>query len=227
MIRPVQMSKHPTSPKIWTPGSEALKLGVIRHFYTQDLEADSSVAQALEDSLAVFESLGASVQEITTQPLAAFADCNRIILESEAYAIHEHWLKSRPEDYAALTRERLLVGAFHRAVDYVQATRMRRKLSADLDWAMHGFDVVVTVSSMDPPCLIDDEQAIARSYARQARTPFNVTGQPAIAIPCGFTETGLPLSIQIAGRLFDEATVYRVAQAYEQATSWKERRPPP
>ena len=146
-------------------------------------------------------------------------------MESEAYAIHQHWLKTRPQDYAALTRERLLVGAFHRAVDYVQATRMRSKLTADLNQAMREVEAIVTVSSMDPVCRIDDETAIANSYARQARTPFNVTGLPAISIPCGFSEDGLPLSIQIAGRAFDEMTVYRIAHAYEQATTWKDRHP--
>ena len=207
-------------------GVKGVKLGVIRHFHTRDLDADPAVTQALETALDVLESLGARIREVHTQPLGAFADCNRIILESEAYAVHEHWLKTRPQDYAALTRERLLVGAFHHAVDYVQATRMRRKLATDLEQAMCEVDAIVTVSSMDPPCLIDDQQAIARSYPRQARTPFNVTGQPAIAIPCGFTESGLPLSMQIAGRAFDEVTVYRVAYAYEQATPWKDRHPP-
>lgn len=206
-------------------GVDGATLGVIRHFHTRDLEADPDVSRALEDALGVLTSLGAEVREIETHPLREFADCNRIILESEAYAIHEHWLKTRPMDYAALTRERLLVGAFHRAVDYVQATRMRRKLTADVEQAMHGLDAIVVVSSLDPPCRIDDPDAIAKSYARQARTPFNVTGQPSIAIPCGFTDAGLPLSIQIAGRPFDEATVYRIAQAYEQATDWKDRHP--
>ena len=207
-------------------GVKGMKIGVIRHFYTRDLEADPVMIQALEDALTVFESLGAEVADIETKPLREFADCNRIILESEAYAIHEHWLKTRPQDYAALTRERLLVGAFHRAVDYVQATRMRRKLADDLAHAMRKVDVIVTVSNMDPPCRIDDSQAIASSYTRQARTPFNVTGQPAIALPIGFTKTGLPLSMQIAGRVFDEAGVYRFAQAYENATTWKDRRAP-
>ena len=206
-------------------GVDGTTIGVIRHFHTRDLEADPGVSQSLEDALEVLASLGAEVREIETHPLREFADCNRIILESEAYAIHEHWLKTRPMDYAALTRERLLVGAFHRAVDYVQATRMRRKLTADVEQAMDGLDAIVVVSSLDPPCRIDDPDAIAKSYARQARTPFNVTGQPAIAIPCGFTDTGLPLSIQIAGRPFDEAAVYRIAQAYEQATDWKDRHP--
>ena len=207
-------------------GVQGLKLGVIRHFYTRDLEADPRVSSALEAAVECLASLGAIVQEIETRPLATFADCNRIVLESEAYAIHQEWLKTRPGDYAELTRRRLLVGAFYRAVDYVQATRTRRMLTAELNAAMTGVDVLITTSSMDPPCRIDDAEAVARTYPRQARTPFNVTGQPALVMPCGFTEDGLPLSLQIAGKAFDEATVYRVAHAYEQATPWKDRHPP-
>ena len=117
------------------------------------------------------------------------------------------------------------MGAFHRAVDYVQAIRMRSKLTAQLNHAMREVDAIITVSSMDPVCLIDDKDAISNSYSRQARTPFNVTGLPAISIPCGFCGNALPLSIQIAGRAFDEITVYRFANAYEKATSWKDHHP--
>ena len=79
---------------------------------------------------------------------------------------------------------------------------------------------------MDPPCRIDDAEACARLYPRQARQPFNVTGQPAIAIPAGFTREGLPLSLQLIGHPFGEAMIYRVARAYERATGWTEQRPP-
>ena len=79
---------------------------------------------------------------------------------------------------------------------------------------------------MDPTCRIDDAEACARAYPRQARQPFNVTGQPAIAIPAGFTRDGLPLSLQLVGHPFQEAMVYRIAQAYERATGWtKSTRP--
>ena len=71
----------------------------------------------------------------------------------------------------------------------------------------------------------DDDEAIARSYPRQARRPFNVTGNPALVLPTGFSSSGLPLSMQIVAKPFDEATVYRVAHAYEQASPWKDRHP--
>ena len=91
---------------------------------------------------------------------------------------------------------------------------------------MRDFDVAVTVSSMDPPARIEDATELARTYPRQARAPFNAIGCPALVLPVGFTESGLPLSMQIVGRAFDELTVYRAAHAYEQATGWTARRPP-
>ena len=85
---------------------------------------------------------------------------------------------------------------------------------------------MITASSLDPTCRIDDPEAVARTYPRQVRQPFNVTGQPALAMPAGFTADGLPLSIQLIGHPFDEAMIYRVAAAYEEATRWCDRRPP-
>jgi aspartyl-tRNA(Asn)/glutamyl-tRNA(Gln) amidotransferase subunit A len=86
-------------------------------------------------------------------------------------------------------------------------------------------DVAVTASSLDPPCRIDDDEAIERTYGRQARAPFNVTGGPALSVPVGFTKSGLPLAMQIVGRPFSEALIYRVAHAYERAAGWVERHP--
>ena len=89
--------------------------------------------------------------------------------------------------------------------------------------------VLVTASNMDPAVPIDDETKLKRSYPRQARAPFNLTGHPALSLPIGFTsevtEPALPLSMQIVGRHFDEAAIYQVAAAYEQATPWKDRHP--
>jgi aspartyl-tRNA(Asn)/glutamyl-tRNA(Gln) amidotransferase subunit A len=91
---------------------------------------------------------------------------------------------------------------------------------------MEDFDVAITASSMDPACEIEDAEATERTYGRQARAPFNVLGAPALAVPTGFSSSGLPLSMQIVGKPFDEAVIYQVAHAYEQATDWTERRPP-
>ena len=207
-------------------GVQGLRVGVIRHFYTRDMEAQPDVTQAVEDAVELLGGLGAQVSEMQLEPLDVYASCNRTILLSEAYAVHERWLKERPSDYGASLRQRLLPGAFIRAVDYVQATRLRRRLMHQFDDAMRDFDVAITVSSMDPPGRIEDATEMARTYPRQARVPFNVIGCPALVLPVGFTESGLPLSMQIVGRAFDESTVYRAAHAYEQATDWTARRPP-
>ena len=117
-------------------------------------------------------------------------------------------------------------GATFTAADYIDALRMRQRLIAQTLAVFEGIDIALTSSSMDPPCPLDDTEAVARNYPRQSRQPFNVTGQPAIAMPAGFTDDGLPLSLQLIGRPFEETMVYRVAAAYEDATGWTQRVPP-
>jgi aspartyl-tRNA(Asn)/glutamyl-tRNA(Gln) amidotransferase subunit A len=206
-------------------GVKGLRIGVVRHFYTRDLEANAEMMGGIEAALKVLNELGAEVREVETAPLADYNNCNRTILSSEAYAIHEKWLRERPQDYGALARERLLAGAFVRAADYINATRIRRKLTARFNALFSEVDVVITASSLDPACRIDDARALESTYARQARAPFNVTGNPALSVPVGFSKAGLPLGMQIVGKPFDEARIYRVAHAYEQATDWQERHP--
>ena len=207
-------------------GVEGLRIGHVRHFYTTDMEAEPDMAAAIDDAAERFAALGAVVEEVELGPLSDYAGVNRVILTSEAYAVHEQWLKQRPGDYAHFTRERLLPGAFMRAADYIQALRHRERMKNAYAELMRDYDVLLTASSMQTACAIDDVEAIERTYARQARTPFNVVGGPALVVPAGFAQDGLPLSIQIAGRAFDEATVYRVGHALEQATEWRHRHPP-
>ncbi len=206
-------------------GAEGLRVGVIRHFYTCDMQADPEMAAGIEAAVKKLADLGAKVGEVETAPLGEYIACNRIIMTVEAYAIHEKWLRERPQDYGALARERLMAGAFVRAADYVNATRLRRKLADAFHALFADIDVAVTASSLDPACRIDDPQAIERTYARHARAPFNLTGGPALSVPVGFSKAGLPLAMQIVGKPFSEAMIYRVAHAYEQATKWTERHP--
>ena len=207
-------------------GVKGLRIGVIRHFYTRDMEADPEMTAGIEAALRKLADLGAEVREIETAPLSEWVACNRTILTSEAFAIHEKWMRDRPEDYGALARERLMAGAFVRAADYVNATRLRRTMTDRFHALFSGIDVAVTASSMDAACRIDDPKAIEHTYARQARAPFNVTGSPALSVPVGFSEAGLPLSMQIVGKPFSEALIYRVAHAFEQATQWVKQHPP-
>jgi aspartyl-tRNA(Asn)/glutamyl-tRNA(Gln) amidotransferase subunit A len=207
-------------------GAKGLKLGLVRHFYTTDMQAHPEQVQAIERVGEILRELGAEVREIRLEPLEDYAACTRLIIRCEAYAIHRRWLAERPGDYGELARQRILDGAAVSAADYIDALRMRARLTRRTLDAFSGIDAALTVSNMDPTFPIDDAEASLRAYPRQARQPFNVTGQPAIAIPAGFTKNGLPLSLQLIGHPFHEAMVYRIAQAYERATAWTERHPP-
>ena len=207
-------------------GVQGLRIGVIRHFYTRDVAGDPEQVEALDAAVKLLAERGAEISEITLPALQDFGACGQIILAAEAYAVHEQWLKQRPEDYGARARERLLAGAALRAVDYLQAVRWRLQLRDRVAAEFANINLAITASSMDPACRIDDDEALASNYWRQARMPFNVTGQPGLVIPAGFTVSGLPLSLQLIGHPFGETMLYRVAQFYEEATGWTKCHPP-
>ncbi|HZB91989.1 MAG TPA: amidase [Stellaceae bacterium] len=206
-------------------GVKGLRIGVIRQFYTSDLAGDPEMVAAVEEAARWFAEAGATLSEIRLPPLQDLSACGQVIMCAEAYAVHERWLKERPQDYGARGRERLLAGAGVRAADYLQAVRWRRRLRDAAAAAFVGIDLALTVSSHDPACRIDDDAALGATYGRQARMAFNVTGQPALVIPAGFARNGLPLSVQLVGRPFAEAVLYRAAAAYEAATRWTDRHP--
>ena len=112
------------------------------------------------------------------------------------------------------------------AGDYVGAQRRRLQMIAAVEDVFRDCDVLVCASSMDTASRIEDAGETGRTYPRQARTPFNVTGHPALAMMAGLSSNGLPLSVQFVGRYFDDATVLRVAAAYERGTGWHKQRPP-
>jgi aspartyl-tRNA(Asn)/glutamyl-tRNA(Gln) amidotransferase subunit A len=207
-------------------GVRDLRIGFIRHFHEKDMPAHPEVTAALEDVARVLAAEGAEVRDVTLPSLTEFAGINRVILCSEAWSIHAPWLRARPGDYGKLARRRLLPGAFMTAGDYVGAQRRRLELIAAVEDALRDVDVLLCASSMDPASRLDDPEETARTYPRQARAPFNVTGHPALAMMAGLSGDGLPLSLQLVGRYFDDATVLRVAAAYERATGWHRKRPP-
>jgi aspartyl-tRNA(Asn)/glutamyl-tRNA(Gln) amidotransferase subunit A len=207
-------------------GVKGLRIGFVRHFHETDLPAHPDVTAALEDVARVLEVEGALVETVTLPKLSEFAAINRVILCSEAWSIHAPWLRSRPGDYGALARRRLLPGAFMSAGDYVGAQRRRAELIAAVNDKLRDYDVLMCASSMDPASEIEDAAETARTYARQARTPFNITGHPALAMMSGLSGNGLPVSVQFAGRYFEDATVLRVAAAYEKAAGWYKKHPP-
>jgi aspartyl-tRNA(Asn)/glutamyl-tRNA(Gln) amidotransferase subunit A len=206
-------------------GVKGLRIGVIAHFYTEDMVGSPEQVAAIGDAADVLRRLGAEVRPVRLSSLQRYADCGRTIHFAEAYAVHERDLQQHPDGYAAITRSKLLPGAFIPASDYVKAQQFRRLLCAEFAALMKDYDAVITLSSLDLPCRIDDPETIAKTYERQCRIPFNVTGTPAISVPTGFTAARLPLAMQIAGAAFAEPMVYRVAHAYCEATGFADRRP--
>jgi aspartyl-tRNA(Asn)/glutamyl-tRNA(Gln) amidotransferase subunit A len=176
-------------------GIAGLRIGLVRRFHERDIpDPDPAVGAALERAATALEEAGARVVPVDLPPLSDFAAANRAILTAEAFAIHGPGLRTCPEAYGALSRRRMLVGAFLTAEDLLAAHRRRRELTAAVDAAFEEVDLLLTANNMDPPCRIDDEAAMARNYGRQARTPFNLTGHPALALPCGLFADGLSVS---------------------------------
>jgi aspartyl-tRNA(Asn)/glutamyl-tRNA(Gln) amidotransferase subunit A len=196
-------------------GIAGLRIGFVRAFHETDMVADPDVGAALEHAADRLASAGARVETVTLPKLQEYSAVNRTILAAEAWAIHSPWLRERPQDYAAKTRRRIMVGAFLTAEDYLAAQRRRGKLVAAIDAAFDGCDVLLTANALDPACRIDDAEALARNYPRQGRTPFNLSGHPAISLPTGLSRSGMPLSAQLVGRRGDEATLLRVAAEFE------------
>ena len=207
-------------------GVRGLRIGFVRHFHETDMPAHPEVTAGLEDVARILQAEGAEVRTVTLPSLNEFSGINRVILCSEAWSIHAPWLRDRPGEYGQLSRRRLLPGAFMTAGDYVGAQRRRLELIAAVEDALREYDVLLCASSMDPSSRMDDPEETARTYPRQARSPFNVTGHPALAMMAGLSSGGLPVSVQFVGRYFDDATVLRVAAAYERATPWHKKRPP-
>jgi aspartyl-tRNA(Asn)/glutamyl-tRNA(Gln) amidotransferase subunit A len=198
-------------------GVRGLRIGYVRHFHTHDMPADAEVAAGLDRVAGTLAAEGAELREVRLPGLEEFAAVNRVIFSSEAWAVHAPWLRARPGEYGRLARRRLMAGAFYQAGDYVAAQRRRLHLIAQVEAVLREVDVLLCASSMEPACRIEDAEAVALSYPRHARTPFNVTGHPALAMMAGLSSDRLPVSVQFAGRYFDEATVLRVARAWERA----------
>ncbi len=169
--------------------------------------------------------LGCVVRDVQLPPLADWMASGFLILLAEAFALHEHWLRTRPERYGAAFRDAMMLGATISSADYLQAVRRRAELVAAMTEVMKDCDLLVSaVQPGEAPRL----EAVRKwglferpSYA----LPFNLTGQPALSLCCGFGDEGLPLAIQLAARPFDELTLLRVGHAYETATTWRDRRP--
>jgi len=202
-----------------------LRIGVIRHLHEDDCPVSAEVAAALDAAFGVLRSLGASLGEVRLRPAQDYYDVKVTIAESELLAVHEPALRTRPGDFGEDFLGRVLPAVLIGARDYVQAQRERRRILAEMAPVWADYDVLVTATAGGPAPRLDAWRTIEFWRRPSLTTPFNVTGGPALAQCIGFSAAGLPLSMQLVGPAFAEATVLRVAHAYEQATDWRARRP--
>ncbi len=209
-----------------------LRVGVVENYFFQgiDAEMEAGVRRAV-DAIA---QLGARVSEVPVPDPQTMSDVTNIVSRSEASTIHARLLRERPDEIQPVVRSRLELGMQISAHDYLQALRLRARLTrAFIAQVFAEVDVLMAPVIPEPaPALAHATVGpVAELVARQGRfsrltRPFNGLGLPALSVPCGFSSAGLPLAFQIVGRPFDEGTVLRLGDAYQQATDWHTRRPP-
>jgi len=204
-------------------GVEGARIGVARRFFFDD--CDPEVAAAVDAATLILEDQGARVEEIVLADMDAAYAAGVITIGSEAAAYHAHDLRERPELFSPELRAAFELGSFYKAADYVQAQRLRGHLIEQVSRDMVGFDAVVTPTAPLPSTPIAENPPEHAMLRPRNTMPFNALGLPAISVPCGFTAAGLPIGLQIVGHAFEEATILRIAAAYEAATDWS-RIPP-
>jgi aspartyl-tRNA(Asn)/glutamyl-tRNA(Gln) amidotransferase subunit A len=216
-------------------GIKGCKIGVIHHFHETDHKVSDGTQRGITAAIATLRDLGAEIREVRLSPLQDWAACGTLISMTERAAAYEEWARTRLGEFGERVRSRLMLGAFVTGVDYVQAVRRRRELRAELKAAMADLDVVLTASQPNEAPKIDAVPKWDTFQQPSFTMPFNVAGYPAISICSGFGPTdqvrgpeahgGLPVAIQLVGKPFQEATVLRIADAFEKATPFRDRRP--
>lgn len=201
-----------------------IRVGVVRHFWEEDLPASDEVCRAMDDAIEVLIKLGARIEAARMRPLQDYYDVRIVIAETELFCIHRKNLVRRSRDFGADFLRRTLAGCLFQASDYVQAQRERRVMLKEVEPLYQKYDVLLTACAGPAPRL-DQYQNIDFWRKPNMYAVFNVTAGPALSVCNGFSRNGLPLGMQIAGRPFDEETVLRVGHAYEMATTWRAARP--
>ncbi|HLJ11197.1 MAG TPA: amidase, partial [Planctomycetaceae bacterium] len=207
-----------------------LRVGIMHRWFFEAL--DPEIAAAVSAGLEKLAGLGARRVEIDLPHLEEALGAHRAIIFSEASSFHRRFLAERPQDYADDIRTLLLAGLFLPAVDYLHAQRARRIVRREWAKAFENIDVFVTPttpvtatkfgqSTADVP---GGPKPLVRAYL-DLTLPFNLTGYPAISIPCGVSKAGLPIGMQLVGRPFSENILLRVAHQFQQETQWHRAQP--
>lgn len=231
-------AKDPTSSQRLVPdytrrlkeSVRGLRLGIPENFFFEHVH--SEILSAVRAAIGVMERQGARVVPIKLPHFEHSSAAAAQISLVEAASYHEHNLRRRPQDYGDDVRLRLYVASSFLATDYVKSERVRTLLQQVTTAAFEQADVIVTptLPAFPPPIKEyfvqsgDMREHVIDAFIR-FNNPFNLTGLPAISVPCGFGSSNLPIGLQIVGKPFDEATVLRLAHAYQTSTDFHKKRP--
>ncbi len=213
-------------------GVKGLRIGIPETYFYDEI--DPAIETLVRDSLGVLEMLGALLVPVKIpDSIAATNALCGLITTTEGAALHQDWLKNRWDDYGEQTRNRFSPGLLMPAVQYLEALNGRAKILADFSEAVFSHVDVLHTPVIPIPIPTSAESGNVQSAAFFALTnligrctrPVNYMGLPGLNVPCGFTGPDLPVSFQLIGKPFDEKTLYRAGQAYEQATDWTTRSP--
>jgi aspartyl-tRNA(Asn)/glutamyl-tRNA(Gln) amidotransferase subunit A len=224
--------EDPGSANVAPPDFEAaltgdvkgLVIGVPWRWLEEEVPLTPPTRAAFDAALGVYKALGAEVREVSLPPMQYYEDAKKVIAIAELFTIHQEDLRTRPHLFGASLRSRIIAGGLVRAESYVQAMRARTDLARAMQAVMATVDVLMLPTAEPAGKLAPPEPGWLFTKSGLT-TAFNVGGNPALSICSGFAENGLPFSLQIVGKLFDDANVLRVGDAYEKATPWRERRP--
>jgi aspartyl-tRNA(Asn)/glutamyl-tRNA(Gln) amidotransferase subunit A len=203
---------------------KGMKIGVLRHYWEEESPAHEDLRSAMDEAIKVFRSLGAKVEDCRSRPMMDSLDVKIIIAETEMFSIQYKDLVARPEAYGRDFLGRALPACLFQSADYVAASREHRRIVLESRKLYEKYDVLLT-AGFGPAPRLDAYKTLNFWQRSNVFTPSNVTAGPALELCNGFSRAGLPLGMQLIGRPFDEATVLRAGHAYEQATSWRMRRP--
>jgi aspartyl-tRNA(Asn)/glutamyl-tRNA(Gln) amidotransferase subunit A len=188
--------------------------------------ADSQVLSAVHETIQLFESLGCKVQEVNVDWLREAALANKTMTQSDGAAVHRDRLREHPEMFGEDIRRRLEEGAKTTSTEYILARRTQAEVKKRFEQFFESCDFLITPTTPIAAPTIEGHDAVEQAGRLTRFTaPFNLTGLPALSLPCGFTKDGLPIGLQIVSRAWADAKVLNVGYAFEQATEWHNRLP--
>ena len=211
-------------------GVRGLRIGVVSGRFMSrfalDEQPSPDVAAAIRQAAAVLGGEGARIEDAELPRSDELRSAQRVVIGTEAGAYHRERLVAHREAYGKDVAERIDLGLANSGAEYAMARRTRDELRRAYADALGEWDAILLPTTPTTAPLRDGQDAISAAAKLTAYTsPFNLTGLPAISIPCGFDATGLPIGLQLVAGPWNEARLLRVARTYERATSWSERRP--